>query len=67
MNKNLNPKHYTDLKITPLNYIKANNLDFVVGNIIKYVSRYKAKNGLEDLEKAKWYLDDLIKDTKETK
>ena len=34
---------------------------FCVGNIIKYVSRYKHKNGVQDLEKAKWYIDYLIK------
>ena len=61
-NNNIEPKHYTDLAISPLEYIKANNLSWNVGNVIKYISRYKAKNGLEDLKKAEWYLQDLIKD-----
>ncbi len=55
------PKHY-DLTIQPIDYIIANNLNFAEGNIIKYVSRYKQKNGKEDLLKAKYYLDLLIKE-----
>jgi hypothetical protein len=51
--------HYESM-IQPIDYILANNMDFVEGNIIKYVTRYKKKNGLEDLEKARWYLDRLI-------
>ena len=62
MRNNINPKHYTELAISPLEYIKANELSWNVGNVIKYVSRYKSKNGLEDLKKAEWYLQDLIKD-----
>lgn len=50
------PRHYTRLKIEPIDYIQANNLNFNVGNIIKYVSRAEYKNGIEDLEKAKYYL-----------
>ena len=52
-----NPKHYTDLKIEPIDFIEANELSFCIGNVVKYVSRYKRKNGLEDLKKARWYLD----------
>jgi len=55
-----NPLYYKGLKIEPIEFIEANNLNFLEGNIIKYVSRYKQKNGLEDLKKAKWYLDRLI-------
>jgi carbonic anhydrase/acetyltransferase-like protein (isoleucine patch superfamily) len=55
------PKHY-DLTIQPIDYIIANNLNFAEGNIIKYVSRYKQKNGKEDLLKARYYLDLLIKE-----
>jgi len=53
------PTHY-DSKIDPRDYITANKLDFNEGNIIKYVTRYKQKNGLEDLLKAKDYLEYLI-------
>ena len=61
----VNPKHYSEMKISPLEYIKANELEWNVGNVIKYISRYKMKNGLEDLKKSRWYLDDLIKDMEE--
>lgn len=52
--------HYDCKKIQPLEYILANDLDFCEGNIVKYVTRHKEKNGLEDLLKAKDYLNTLI-------
>ncbi|EAD7926508.1 DUF3310 domain-containing protein [Listeria monocytogenes] len=58
-----NPSHYTAGGIETLDYIKAKVSDYpsyAVGNIIKYVSRYEHKNGLEDLKKAQFYLNDLI-------
>lgn len=60
-NDPVNPKHYTSMKISPVEYISANNLDFLVGNCIKYISRYKMKNGIEDLMKVNWYLTELIR------
>lgn len=59
-NVNLNPKHYNSNLIQPIEYIISNNMDFLEGNIIKYVTRYKLKNGLEDLKKARVYLNWLI-------
>lgn len=59
------PTYYSRFKIQPLDFIAANKLDFLTGNVIKYVMRHDAKNGLEDLEKAKVYLERLIKQTKE--
>jgi len=53
--------HYKNLKIQPTEFIHANNIGFIEGNIIKYVVRHKDKNGLEDLNKAKHYIDLLIK------
>lgn len=58
--KQVGGDHY-DLPIQPIEYILANDLGFVEGNIIKYVTRYKRKNGMQDLFKAKHYLDILIK------
>ena len=52
--------HYMACKIQPIDFIVANSMDFLEGNIIKYVARYKNKNGLEDLAKARHYLDMLI-------
>jgi len=56
----IEPSHYTDCAIQPLDYICANNLNFLEGNVVKYVTRHKAKNGKEDLEKALYYLQRLI-------
>lgn len=52
--------HYSNKSIQPIEYIVANELNFCEGNIIKYVTRYKDKNGIEDLLKAKHYLEMLI-------
>lgn len=52
--------HYKDNPIQTWDYIIENNLGYLEGNIIKYVSRYKKKNGIEDLKKARHYLDKLI-------
>lgn len=47
--------HYKDCKIQPIEYIHANELDFFQGNIVKYATRHKAKNGAEDLRKVIHY------------
>ena len=60
-NSKISPQHYSKYKIQPIDFIQANELDFAQGNIIKYVLRYKDKNGLEDLQKAKQNIDFLIK------
>jgi len=52
--------HYKDMLIQPLEYIIANKLSFCEGNVVKYVSRWKNKNGIEDLRKARHFLDMLI-------
>lgn len=44
--------HYSKMKIQPTEYIHANGLDFFEGNIVKYVSRHRSKNGAEDILKA---------------
>lgn len=55
------PQHYARFKIEPIRFICENNLNFFQGNILKYVLRYDAKNGLEDLKKAQRYLTMFIK------
>jgi|18_taG_2_1085343.scaffolds.fasta_scaffold10418_3 hypothetical protein len=57
-----NPKHYDKVGfgIQPLEYITANELDFLEGNVIKYVSRYPHKGGVNDLLKARTYIEKLI-------
>ena len=53
------PKHYNN-GIECWEYVVSHNMGFLEGNIIKYVTRYKFKNGREDLLKAKEYLDRLL-------
>lgn len=52
--------HYKDKAIQPWDYIAANELGYFEGNIIKYVSRWREKAGVQDLMKAKHYLEKLI-------
>ena len=59
----INPPYYKK-KIEVTDYIIEYDMNFLEGNIIKYVTRYKEKNGIEDLNKAKWYLEKLIQCTK---
>lgn len=64
----ITPHHYTRFAIQPITFISENRLGFLAGNVIKYVCRHDAKNGLEDLMKARRYLDELITRTeKETR
>lgn len=57
--------HYKNMKLQPITFILKNDIPFCEGNVIKYLCRYKHKNGLEDLLKAKHYLDLLIEHYKE--
>ena len=52
--------HYKKWSIQPVEYIHANNIPFLEGNVIKYVSRWRDKGGIEDLNKARHYIDLLI-------
>ena len=59
------PAHYTNGDIEVIDYIqdkltKEQFEGYCIGNIIKYVSRYRHKNGVEDLEKSRWYLNRLL-------
>lgn len=54
------PEHYRQGKIEPWDFITSQGMSFLEGNIVKYVTRYKAKDGLDDLLKAKTYLEKLI-------
>lgn len=64
---NINPDHYKQGKVEVIDMIESGTIGisgfegFCVGNIIKYISRYNNKNGIEDCKKAKWYLEKLIK------
>jgi len=47
--------HYKNLMIQPITYIHANDLDFLQGNVVKYITRHKDKNGAADVRKALHY------------
>ena len=52
--------HYADKAIQPIDYIMQNNLNFCEGSIVKYITRWREKGGVEDLRKVKHYCDFLI-------
>lgn len=52
--------HYKGMAIQPVEFIHANDIPYLEGNIIKYVCRWKSKNGVADLEKAKHYIELLV-------
>lgn len=60
LNIQVGGNHYKDCKIQPVEYIHANQLGFCEGNVVKYITRWKSKNGIKDLEKARHYIDLLI-------
>ena len=61
MSDPIDPKHYNQLAIQPRDYITKNNLGYNEGNIVKYISRWRFKEGLVDLKKAQNYINYLIK------
>lgn len=52
--------HYKRLTIQPIEYIHANGIPFAEGSVIKYVTRWRDKGGIKDLEKARHFIDLLI-------
>lgn len=60
LEKQVGGNHYKGFVIQPVEFIYKNNIPFIEGNILKYILRYKQKNGIEDLKKARHYLDMLI-------
>lgn len=55
------PKHYTQGGIEPLDFIVSQDLPYLAGNVVKYIARYRWKGKpVEDLRKAKFYLEKLI-------
>jgi len=58
--------HYKDMVIQPLEYIMANNMPYCEANVVKYISRWKSKGGVEDLRKVKHYVDLLIDSAEDT-
>ena len=58
--KQIGGSHYKNMKIQPAQFINENNLPFAEGNAIKYICRHKHKGEVQDLEKAKHYIDMII-------
>ena len=52
--------HYSDQVIQVWDYVTINNIPYLEGNVIRYISRWRAKGGLQDLLKAKHYVEKLI-------
>ena len=57
--------HYKDMEIQPVVFIHANNIPFIEGCVIKYMCRWRERGGVQDLKKAKHYLELLIEMEKE--
>lgn len=60
--KQVGGSHYKDMPIQPVQYIVANGLGFREGNVVKYVSRHRRKNGRQDIEKAIHMLELILDD-----
>jgi hypothetical protein len=60
LDKQIGGSHYKDMAIQPIEYIHKNALGFCEGNIVKYITRWKTKNGIEDLRKVIHYAELLI-------
>ena len=63
LKKQVGGQHYASMKIQPVQFITANDLGFLEGNIVKYVCRHHAKNGAEDIKKAIHYCELLLETT----
>ena len=57
---NTGPNHYKDKAVQPWDFIVSNNLGYLEGNVVKYISRWRQKGGVDDLRKAKHYIEKLI-------
>jgi hypothetical protein len=60
LHNQVNGDHYKKLRIQPIEFIHANNIGFAEGSVVKYVSRWREKGGIADLQKAKHFIELLI-------
>jgi hypothetical protein len=58
----ISPDYYKRGNIEVTDFIIDQSMSFLEGNIVKYLVRYKEKSGIEDLRKARWYLEKLIQE-----
>ena len=57
IDKQVGGDHYKNCKIQPVEYIESNGLGYLMGNVVKYVTRYAVKKNVQDLEKAQHYIE----------
>ena len=57
IDKQVGGDHYKNCKIQPVEYIESNGLGFLMGNVVKYVTRYAVKKNVQDLEKDQHYIE----------
>ena len=62
---NINPNHYKQGNIEVIDFILDQDMDYLTASITKYICRWRFKNGIEDLKKARWFLDKLIEQQEE--
>lgn len=60
LNKQVGGSHYKGLPIQPVEYIHANEMSYLAGNVVKYISRHKAKGGAADVHKAIHYCELIL-------
>lgn len=60
LKKQVGGDHYRKMKIQPIEYILANGLGYIEGNVVKYISRWREKDGIKDLKKIIQYCEILI-------
>ena len=56
----LNPEHYQQGEIEVIDFILDQKMDYLTASVQKYLARWRFKNGIDDLRKARWFLDKLI-------
>ena len=59
-NKQIGGTHYKEMKIQPSKFVIENKMLFAEGNVVKYICRHPYKDGKQDLEKAKHFIDMII-------
>ena len=60
LDKQVAGDHYKNLAIQPVEFIHANGIDYLAGNVVKYISRHKAKGGASDVRKAIHYCELIL-------
>ena len=58
----ISPDYYQRGNIEVTDFIIDQSMSFLEGNVVKYITRYKEKSGIEDLRKARWYLEKMIEE-----